>query len=173
MDKHILEKKKQIESIRDLLKTSKKSKEGYDSTIEPFFMKDDDINFTEDYKDIPEIPESLNRHIKLMYQIIGNSKIEIYIDEYTIMSLDKCLETYKNLCDNGQELVFDFGYRYVGMGHIEVISCDLSNHLLFFRDDGGSNGYDREDNYQRLLKYNPGDKNYLYFIQWKNSIIKN
>jgi hypothetical protein len=172
MDKHIIEKKKQINSVIELLKNAKISRENYDSTNEPFFMNDYSVDFKENYNEIPEIPKSLNRHIKLMYQIIGNSKIEIYINEYTIMSLDKCLENYKHLCDNGQELVFDFGYRYLGMGHIEMISCDLSNHLLFKRNDGGSNGYDREDNYQKLLKYNSGDKKFLYFTQWKDSIIK-
>ena len=48
------------------------------------------------------------------------------------MSLDKAIEIYKNYCNNGQNKVFDIGYRYMGMGHIEVISCDLDSHLLFF-----------------------------------------
>ena len=48
------------------------------------------------------------------------------------------------------------------------ISCDLNNHLLFERRDGGSNGYDREDNYQDLLKYKTGDKKYFYFVQFKH-----
>ena len=37
----------------------------------------------------------------------------------------------------------------MGMGHVEVVSCDLETHLLFYRPDGGSNSYDREANYQR------------------------
>ena len=69
------------------------------------------------------------------------------------MSLNKCLERYKNLCDNSQELVFDFAFKYAGMGHIEVLSCDLTNHLLFKRMDGGSNGWEREANYNELLNY--------------------
>ena len=30
----------------------------------------------------------------------------------------------------------------MGMGHVKVLSCDLQNHLLFYRDDGGSNDYE-------------------------------
>jgi len=169
MDKYMKEKKKQINSVKDLLKNAKVSSEEYDSTIEPFFNKDlNEITFTEDFKEISELPKSLNRHIKLLYQIISNPKVEVYLENWTIMSLDKCLERYKHLCDNSQGLVFDFAFQYAGMGHIEMLSCDLTNHLLFKRMDGGSNGWDREANYNELLNYKPGDKKYLYFTQWKN-----
>tara|TARA_Y100001958_G_C21197285_1_gene524448 strand:+ start:183 stop:704 length:522 start_codon:yes stop_codon:yes gene_type:complete len=172
MNKHIDNKKKQINSVKELLKNAKISSENYDSTMEPFFNKDIEMKeFTEDFKDIPEIPESLNRHIILLYQIIGNPDIELYIGNYVIMSLNKCIERYNELCNNNQELVFDFAYRYMGLGHIEVLSCDLTNHLLFKRDDGGANGWEREANYNELLNYKPGDKKYLYFTQWKKEII--
>ena len=47
----------------------------------------------------------------------------------------------------------------------------LNNHLLFERRDGGSNGYDREDNFQGLLKYKTGDKKYFYFVQFKKILL--
>ena len=172
MDKYIAQKKKQINSVKEFLKNAKVSNGEHDSTQEAFFQKDfNEINFTEDFKDIPELPQSLNRHIKLLFQIIGNPKVEVYIGDWTIMSLDNCIERYNNICEKGQELVFDFAFIYAGMGHIQVLSCDLTNHLLFKRMDGGSNGWDREANYKELLDYKPGDKNYLYFTQWKDEII--
>ena len=70
------------------------------------------------------------------------------------LSLNKCLEIYNDYCDNDQKSLFDIAYIYAGMGHIKLVACDLNNHLLFERPDGGSNGYDREDNYQRSLAYN-------------------
>ena len=69
MDKLIQEKRKQINSVKELLKDAKISSEGYDSTMIPFFANDIHSEFKEDFKDIPEIPESLNRHIILLYQI--------------------------------------------------------------------------------------------------------
>ena len=41
------------------------------------------------------------------------------------------------------------------MGHIEVLSCDLSTHRLYTRPDGGSNGYDRKPitNYDKKRSY--------------------
>ena len=172
MEKHLSEKRKQILSVEELLQGAKLSDENYDSTIEPFFMKRGNDDYVMNYKDLPELPESLNRHIKIFYTLVGNPNVEIYIGNYTFMSLTKCLENYKHYCENNQCSVFDIAYKYEGMGHITVISCDLNNHLLFERRDGGSNGYDREDNFQDLLKYKTGDKKYLYFIQFKNRCIE-
>ena len=123
------------------------------------------------YKDLTELPESLNRYIKIFYTPVGNTGVEVYIGDYKFMSLTKCLENYKHYCNNNQHSVFDIAYRYEGIGHITVISCDLNNHLLFERRDGGSNGYDREDNYNELLKYKTGDKKYLYFNQFKGKFL--
>lgn len=171
MEKHLSEKRKQILSVEELLKNSKLSEEKHDSTMEPFFMKGDNDDYIMEYKDLPELPEALNRHIKIFYTLVGNPDKEVYIGDYTFMSLTKCLENYKHYCDDNQTSVFDIAYRYEGMGHITAISCDLNNHLLFERRDGGSNGYDREDNYQDLLKYKTGDKKYFYFVQFKHRCI--
>lgn len=172
MEKHILEKRKQILSVEELLRDAKISDENYDSTIEPFFMKRDNDDYVMNYKDLPELPESLNRHIKIFYTLVGNPDVEVYIGDYTFMSLTKCLENHRDYCKNDQTSVFDIAYRYEGMGHVTVISCDLNNHLLFERRDGGSNGYDREDNYKALLNYKTGDKKYMYFVQFKQKIIR-
>ena len=171
MEKHISEKRKQILSVEELLKSAKLSDEKYDSTKEPFFMKGDNDEYVMNYKDLPQIPKSLNRHIKIFYTLVGNPDKEVYIGDYTFMSLTKCLENYSEYCKNNQTSVFDIAYRYEGMGHVTVISCDLNNHLLFERRDGGSNGYDREDNFQALLNYKTGDKKYMYFIQFKEKVM--
>ena len=171
MEKHLLDKRKQILSVEELLREAKLSDENYDSTIEPFLMKRGNDDYVMNYKDLPQLPERLNRHIKIFYTLVGNPDVEVYIGDYTFMSLTKCLENYSEYCKNNQTSVFDIAYRYEGMGHVTVISCDLNNHLLFERRDGGSNGYDREDNYKALLNYKTGDKKYMYFIQFKKKIM--
>ena len=45
-------------------------------------------------KDILELPEGLNRNIKLMYELIGNPDIEVYIRDWTFLSLNKAIEIY-------------------------------------------------------------------------------
>lgn len=172
MEKILKEKQKQILSVKELLINATISDENYDSTVEPFFQKREQKLYELDFKELPELPEGLNRHIKLFYSLVGNPDVEVYIGDWTFMSLNKCLEIYKDYCDNGQKSLFDIAYIYAGMGHIKLIACDLNNHLLFERPDGGSNGYDREDNYQRSLAYNTGKKDYLYFTQFKEKLLE-
>ena len=171
MSKHISDKRMQVISVQELVKNSTLSEENHDSTIEPFFQKSIEKNYLMDFKEILELPESLNRHMKIFYELVGNPNTEVYIGDFTFMSLTKCLENYNNYCANDQKTVFDIGFRYAGMGHIIVTSCDLNNHLLFERMDGGSNGYDREANYKELLNYQTGSKKYIYFNQFKEKLM--
>ena len=173
MEKHLQYKKKQIQTIQELLKNAKTSSENYKSSGEPFFHNDiDSKEFQLNYKSIPELPDSLNRHFKILYELIGDPEVEVYIGEWTIMSLNQCLERYKGLCNDGQTNVFDIGFRYAGMGHIEVLSCNFYNSLLFYRPDGGSNGWDREANYKEVVNFDYTKYDYLYFTQWLNKINK-
>lgn len=174
MNKHIEEKKKQIITVLELLKDCKTSSENFNSVIEPFFNKDPNVtDFEQNFKSIPELPDALNRHVKLIFEITGDPDIEIYHNGWTIMSLNKCLERYNHLCnDNPDNVVFDFGFRYMGMGHIEMVSCNLYNHLLFYHMDGGSNGWDREANYKELVNFNYQKYKYIFFNQWLSKLNK-
>mgnify|MGYP001170290852 FL=1 len=170
MSKFISQKTEQIRKVNNILKNAKLSEDNYQSTSEPFFLGSHFENFKIDHKSIPELPNGLNRNFKTFYEIVGNSHKEVYINEWTIMSLDESLKRYNELCKNGQKNVFDIGYRYLGMGHIEMISCNLYNHLLFMRRDGGSSGYDCEYNYKKLLEFNYKEYEYFYFNKWYNDL---
>ena len=91
------------------------------------------MNFEMNFKDIGDIPSDLNKNFIMLYNIVGNPKAEVYINEWTILSLDEAREQYEDYCDHNQFNVFNIAYRYRGMGHVEVLSCNLYNHLLFLR----------------------------------------
>ena len=152
MNKFAEQKKKQIKTLLKFLEKAQLSNPKHDSTKEPFFRGGDRESFLMDNKDLPKFPDTLNRHIKVLYEIIGNPDIEVYIGEWTILSLNRAMESYEQLCKDGQESVFDVAFQYRGLGHIRVLACDLENHLLFYRPDGGSNGWDREANYKKIVK---------------------
>ena len=165
---------KNINKILKILEHSKVSSNDYDSTQQPFFSSDNNGNkFVINFQSLSNynIPETLNRNIILIYKILGDPTKEIYLGEWTIMSLDKALKNYKEYSDNGQHNVFDIGYKYAGMGHITVISCDLKSHLLFYRRDGGSNGYDRQANYQNLIKNGSHNYEQFFFSKWFYNIL--
>jgi hypothetical protein len=58
------------------------------------------------------------------------------------------------------------------MGHIELVSCDLETHLLFYHRGGGSNGWDREANYNDIVKYQGKEYDQFYFTNWFYEIEK-
>lgn len=164
---HIERKKKNIEKILTILMKGKISNESFNSLKEPFFRKDFYAkNFEINKKGIKTCPKGLNHNIKLIYDILGDPDKEIYLGNWTIMSLNSALESYKNYCENGQSRVFDIGFEYIGMGHIQLISCDLETHLLFYHMGGGSNGWDREENYKNILNYNGKDAIQIKFGEW-------
>jgi hypothetical protein len=144
------------------------SENDYDSKSIAFFAQKSSTKFDLYFNKIDnsKIPNGLNRNIKDIYNIFGNEKKEIYLNEWTIMSLNSALVIYNNYCKKGQTKVFDIAYRYLGMGHIEVLSCDLDSHLLFKRPDGGSSGHDREANFDEVI--NKGSSNYtqMFFTEW-------
>ena len=81
MDKTIGAKKKQLKTIINLLEKSKVSEEGYESSQQPFFIKGFSHDFKINHKFIPDLPDSLNRHFKMFYQVVGDPGREIYIDD--------------------------------------------------------------------------------------------
>ena len=170
MDKQIAQKTKQIRKIHNILKNSKLSSDNYQSSNKPFFMSNRESDFKIGYKSIHDLPRDLNRNFKTLYEVIGDPKKEVYINEWTIMSLDESLKRYGELCSKGQNNVFDIGYRYLGMGHIEMLSCNLYNNLLFYRRDGGSSGIESEYNYNKLLNFNYREYEYFYFNKWYNDL---
>ena len=149
-----------IFKINEILKKCNLSEEGYDSTEVGFFQQDTQQKLFEvDFNTIVELPKGINRNVKHIYEILGNMQKEIYIGEWTIMTIEKAMEVYNEYKNNGRENVYDFGFRYLGMGHIEIVSCDLEDFKIFFHRGGGSNGYDREDNFQDIVKNGPDKYN--------------
>lgn len=152
MDKNV----KRIFKINEVLKKANISNEGYNSMEMSFFSKDSSQKlFAVDFKEIKELPKGINCNVKTIYEILGNMDTEIYIGEWTIMTITRALEIYEEYKKSGRTNVFDFGFRYMGLGHIEVVSCDLDDFKIFFHPAGGSNGFDREDNFNDIVNNGP------------------
>ena len=165
-------KRRAIENIIRVLNKGNLSEEGYNSCQRPFFHNDSNKKSFEIEYNISniKIPEGINRNILLIYNILGNSKKEIYLNDWTIFSLENAIEYYNEYCKHGQTKIFNVAYRYAGMGHIEVLSCDLDSHLLFYRMDGGSNGWDREANFKSVIKNGSKDYKKFFFRKWWDNI---
>lgn len=166
MDTVINEYQKRIIHITSKLEDACMSVNNHQSTDEPFFSQDSNkVLFQCGDKELPEMPINLNISVQLLYKVIGDPDKEIYYKGWTIMKLSQCLRLYQSYVQEGQENVFDIGFQYVGLGHIRVLSCDLSTHQLFYRYDGGSNGYEREDNHKQMIDNGPNQSQF-YFTEW-------
>lgn len=153
-----------IERIIDIIIFLKKygylSKINYSSLDNATFAFDDNkVKFdvqesTLDFREyMKQVPKDLNDNIIMIYRLIGDYNRELYLDDWCFMSLKSCMEKYRYYLSRNQDKVFDIAYKYDGMGHVKVLSCDLQNHLLFYRDDGGSNDYEREANLEVIINY--------------------
>ena len=175
MDNNIASKRKQMKKVLEVLEKSTISSNDYRSTNEPFFYGDSNKQPFQQFNNLfdqSQIPEGLNRNIKNIYEILGDPKKEIYLGVWTIMSMEEALKRYSYLCSQGRTNVFDIGYKYAGMGYIDMVSCDLTNHLLFYRVDGGSNDYDRLDSLNNLIKNGSQPYKTFYFSDWFYTILQ-
>jgi len=81
-----MNKEKVICRIMDVLKKSKVSSDDFNTSKQPFFLNDNQPSkFKIDFNVIENVPEGLNRNIKLIYDILGTSKKEIYINDFLLL----------------------------------------------------------------------------------------
>lgn len=170
------DKKKTINKILSVLTKGTVSDNNYRSLEQYFCIKNINKDFELEFEQneyIQKLPLGLNQNIILIYQIFGNPNKEIYLGKWVIYSLIEAIEHYEDYCTNNQTNIFNIGYKYEGMGHVTVISCDLKTHLLFYRNDGGSNGYDRLDNYNKVINNGSTGYKQFYFSDWFYNIDTN
>ena len=139
----------------------KYSKVDHDSKCEPFFNKIiDSSNIDISLNNIVDI-ENLDKfkNIKMQNEIteffIKHGKInrELYIENFTFFSIKKILDIIEYYKKNDILNIIDLGYTYIGMGWVNVAFYNLNSKKIYIRKDGGSNYWDREDNFNRLKKY--------------------
>ena len=106
-----------------------------------------------------ELLEKLN-NIKVPKDIqdflINNNAIdkELYIHNWTIFPINKIIERQYNILNKDSiKNIIDIAFTYMGMGHINVAFYNTQLKKILFRWDGGSNCYDRIDNYNKLKLY--------------------
>ena len=164
----------------------KHSQKGYDSTMAPFFRpyEDDNIDDIKSESIIPETDftniDSINNFSSLCDNnciqdfFINNKGIdrEIYIKEWTFFSIEKILSLDKMYKESNINNIVDLGFIYHGMGWVVVAFYYLPEKKIFFRMDGGANGYDRIENFNRLKSIDSILKNNTNGINFQEFLIK-
>ena len=111
------------------------------------------INYEQKIEKIDEqyVPlfNSLPLGLKIIYSSIGCYK-EAVLNDFCFLSL-KIINENKNNFNN----FIDIAIRNAGMGHVLLLSLHKTSNKLFFRSDGGSNGFDIDYYYNKYSNYDP------------------
>ena len=108
----------------------------------------------DDFKDI-------NLPMELL-SLFSDADTELYIDTLTIM----CPNSIRHYQNHNQARLVDFGFEYIGMGHVRVSSYDVSTGSVTTRIDGGANDLDRQENARQRLVMDIDSMERIPFAQW-------
>jgi len=116
---------------------------------------------------------SISKEIKQFYKQFSSSNQEIVINYWTFFNIEKMIEmTNKYHSDNIKTI--DLAFEYKGMGWVNVAFYYPENNKILFRMDGGSSGWDRQDNYKLLKNFDLNEfKNGITFEEFLIKIKNN
>ena len=66
----------------------------------------------------------------------------------------------------------DIGYRYCGMGHYITLSYDKIHQKFFLKEEGGSNGYESDENHQISLRFKDHPKYEEHLMRFQDVLDK-
>jgi len=154
------------------------SSRNQDSTGQPFFLPNVDNNQNQNQS--ISIIEDNNLLLNIEFKELNLEKAitdfyldneahnkEMYIEKWTFFSITKILELVKHYIENDINNIVDLGFMYYGMGHVKVVYYNKISKKIYFRMDGGSNDYDRMDNFNELKKISSNIKT----LELENDII--
>ena len=96
--------------------------------------------------------------VRALFDAIGDPTREYLFNHWTLLSLDFIRKRVRTLRDaRGQADVVDFAITYAGMGHAVVCAYAPSTQKIFYRVDGGANGYEQDHKHRLLVAYTPKD----------------
>lgn len=114
-------------------------------------------NVDEKSKNVLDIlnPIYVGKSLLTIYKDVTKPDIGISNLHWDFLSANQIKDGIENF---GTKMI-DIGIRYHGMGWYTAISYIPKTDNFCFRRDGGSNDYDRRDNYEKYKsdKYNPAD----------------
>jgi hypothetical protein len=151
-----------LQYLKKHAKVSNKETNIFDS---PFFP----ATGSEDFETLKCSPEELATipiiktfptELETMYYYVGDKEVSLH--DFTFLRPSEIEKNYKRY-----SYFYDVALKYQGMGHLQVISVTKDNKY-FLRNDGGSNGYERADNYEKYVNFEP--KNTMTFSELVNKI---
>ena len=147
----------------EFLKNGVIGRPGHDSTRVPFMQPVAGGDVKIPAPRASDVAASLDEvklppRLKALFKAIGVPSCEYLFNHWTLLSLDFVRNRVRALRDaHGQDDVVDFAMCYAGMGHVVMCAYSPSTGKIFYRVEGGANGYEQDHNHKLLVAYKPKD----------------
>jgi len=92
--------------------------------------------------------------LKIMFEFVGDPDLRISFERFSFYSLNEIMNNAGAIPN-----IIDIGNQYAGMGHFVALTINKLNKKLFFRREGGSNGYEQCGYYNYYVQYCTEDMN--------------
>jgi hypothetical protein len=114
----------------------------------------------------------------LLYIYTGSVEKQITTDNgWTLFSLKQIYQRYVDninaMESGGGSLWIDIGLVYRGLGHVLTLRMDIRNGELFMQPDGGSNGWEREEYYNKYINQVPDKSMYKSITDVLDILVNN
>jgi hypothetical protein len=148
----------QLKTIESMFSNGKVLSVDHSLTENPFFFSSgiEEKVYLETQNPILEkdkdIFNTLPKELRVLYSRIGSNTEYSHQCGLTFLKLDEIKRRSKSHTN-----FIDVAIAYAGMGWVHVLGYHTESNKYFLRLDGGSNGYDREDNYRKFKDYIPNE----------------
>lgn len=106
--------------------------------------------------------------LKIMFEFVGDPDLRISFERFSFNSLNEIMNNADTIPN-----IIDIGSQYAGMGHFIALTINKLNKKLFFRREGGSNGYEQYGYYNYYVQYCTEDINrFEHYFKTMDEIIK-
>ena len=129
------------------------------STENPFFLssiiESKDYQLTNNLLNEEDkiIFNKLPKELRILYSKIGSNHEYHHKSGLTFLTLSEIKRREKS-----HNNFLDIAISYAGLGHVNVLGYHYESKKYFIRMDGGSNGYEREENYNYYKNYQPKEE---------------
>ena len=103
---------------------------------------------------LSELQKHYEIPVELSYMYLGlrDQDDSIEMQSFNFISLSGAVSYAQKMREEGQVEYFDLATSYAGMGFYWVVSWLKDERKYFIRMDGGSNGYEAQENFERYVK---------------------
>ena len=158
----------------DFVKLGSCGQKGHLSSLSPFMSSSIDTAVDEEAtaKEVHDLLArvSLPAELVRIYRIINRPDCEYVFGRWVLLSLKQVVEQAAIRIEHGQKRLVDFALKYEGMGHCTLCSYDPKSGKVYYHEDGGSCGQERDVNFEKGNRHVPTETELMPVEEWFEAV---